>query len=162
MKEIAVLTALRLVGRDLDAVDDDRLDRAVLQNVRLTRVQDRSFLGLRLGVGRCLGDRDSDIHAVDDLSEDRMRTGGVHIVVLVERTDLRIEPHRAAVLTVHLELFLIDPLGFSRFFVEALRTDSLMIGPFKQAQVISLCAMAAGILLYIYSSKHLPLNEEGK
>lgn len=52
--------------------------------------------------------------------------------------------------------------SLERFFVEALRTDSLMIGPFKQAQVISLCAMAAGILLYIYSSKHLPLNEEGK
>ncbi|MBR2674973.1 MAG: prolipoprotein diacylglyceryl transferase [Mogibacterium sp.] len=46
-----------------------------------------------------------------------------------------------------------------RFFVEALRTDSLMIGPFKQAQVISLCAIAFGILLYRYSSKHFPLSE---
>ena len=52
--------------------------------------------------------------------------------------------------------------SLERFFVEALRTDSLMIGPFKQAQVISLCAMAAGIMLYIYSTKHLPLNEENK
>lgn len=36
-----------------------------------------------------------------------------------------------------------------RFFVEALRTDSLMIGPFKQAQVISLAAIAVCIALYI-------------
>ena len=42
-----------------------------------------------------------------------------------------------------------------RFCVEALRTDSLMIGPFKQAQVISICAIIAGILLYRYSSAHL-------
>ena len=38
-----------------------------------------------------------------------------------------------------------------RFFVEALRTDSLMIGPFKQAQVLSLviivvCLVSYGIL----------------
>ena len=52
--------------------------------------------------------------------------------------------------------------SLERFFVEALRTDSLMIGPFKQAQVISLCAMAAGIMRCIYSTKHLPLNEENK
>ena len=42
--------------------------------------------------------------------------------------------------------------SLERFCVEALRTDSLMIGSFKQAQVISLCAIAAGILLYRYSS----------
>ena len=39
-----------------------------------------------------------------------------------------------------------------RFLVEALRTDSLMIGPFKQAQVISVCAIILGIFLYRYSS----------
>lgn len=43
--------------------------------------------------------------------------------------------------------------SLERFFVEALRTDSLMIGPFKQAQVISLCAIAAGIMLYAYVTK---------
>ena len=47
--------------------------------------------------------------------------------------------------------------SIERFLVEALRTDSLMIGPFKQAQVISLCAIAFGILLYRYSSKKYPL-----
>ena len=46
--------------------------------------------------------------------------------------------------------------SLERFFVEALRTDSLMIGPFKQAQVISLAAMAAGIILYGYTKKQSP------
>ena len=41
--------------------------------------------------------------------------------------------------------------SLERFFVEALRTDSLMIGPFKQAQVISIviftvCAIAYAVL----------------
>jgi phosphatidylglycerol:prolipoprotein diacylglycerol transferase len=48
-----------------------------------------------------------------------------------------------------------------RFCVEALRTDSLMIGPFKQAQVISLCAIAAGICLYMFSGKYLRLKPAG-
>ena len=45
-----------------------------------------------------------------------------------------------------------------RFLVESLRTDSLMIGPFKQAQVISLCAIAAGFLLYRFSAKHFVIR----
>ena len=40
-----------------------------------------------------------------------------------------------------------------RFFVEALRTDSLMIGPFKQAQVISLTAIVLCAILYIILRK---------
>ena len=36
-----------------------------------------------------------------------------------------------------------------RFFVEGLRTDSLMIGPLRQAQVISLFIIAACVLIYI-------------
>lgn len=35
-----------------------------------------------------------------------------------------------------------------RFFVEGLRTDSLMIGPLRQAQVISILLFAGGLLLY--------------
>jgi phosphatidylglycerol:prolipoprotein diacylglycerol transferase len=57
-----------------------------------------------------------------------------------------------------LSLYLIF-YSLERFFVEALRTDSLMIGPFKQAQVISLCAILFGIFLYKYSSKHFPLDQ---
>lgn len=38
--------------------------------------------------------------------------------------------------------------SIERFLVESLRTDSLMIGPFKQAQVLSLVVIIAGIILY--------------
>lgn len=47
-----------------------------------------------------------------------------------------------------------------RFCVEALRTDSLMIGPFKQAQVLSLVAIVCGIGLFIYSRKHFRLDKD--
>lgn len=50
--------------------------------------------------------------------------------------------------------------SLERFFVEALRTDSLMIGPFKQAQLISIAAIVFGILLYIYSSKNFRISED--
>ncbi len=40
-----------------------------------------------------------------------------------------------------------------RFFVEALRTDSLMIGTFKQAQLISLTTIIICIILYIFLKK---------
>ena len=46
-----------------------------------------------------------------------------------------------------------------RFFVESLRTDSLMIGPFKQAQVISICAIIASVILFFYSRRHWPVSE---
>lgn len=37
-----------------------------------------------------------------------------------------------------------------RFFVEALRTDSLMIGPFKQAQVISIIIFAVSLAAFLH------------
>ncbi|NLD19301.1 MAG: prolipoprotein diacylglyceryl transferase [Clostridiales bacterium] len=40
-----------------------------------------------------------------------------------------------------------------RFFVEALRTDSLMIGPFKQAQVLSLFIIIICITAYVILKK---------
>lgn len=40
-----------------------------------------------------------------------------------------------------------------RFFVEALRTDSLMFGPFKQAQLLSLALIIVCALLYFYFRK---------
>ena len=52
--------------------------------------------------------------------------------------------------------------SLERFLVEALRTDSLMIGPFKQAQVISVCAIILGIFLYRYASVHKRINASGK
>lgn len=40
-----------------------------------------------------------------------------------------------------------------RFFVEALRTDSLMIGPLRQAQLISLLIFTVSLILYIVFSR---------
>lgn len=37
-----------------------------------------------------------------------------------------------------------------RFFVEGLRTDSLMIGPLRQAQVLSLALIAGCLIIYIF------------
>ena len=39
--------------------------------------------------------------------------------------------------------------SFERFFIEALRTDSLMFGPFKAAQVISLFVFTVFLIIYI-------------
>ncbi|MGN0659951.1 MAG: prolipoprotein diacylglyceryl transferase [Emergencia sp.] len=43
--------------------------------------------------------------------------------------------------------------SLERGFVEQLRTDSLMIGPFKQAQVLSLCVFLLCLAAYIYLMK---------
>ena len=40
--------------------------------------------------------------------------------------------------------------SLERIFVEQLRTDSLMLGPFKQAQVLSFCVIVVCIVLYVY------------
>lgn len=42
-----------------------------------------------------------------------------------------------------------------RFFIEALRTDSLMIGNIKMAQLISIVGIISGILYIIYIKKVL-------
>ena len=48
------------------------------------------------------------------------------------------------------EIFLLYVMlySFERFFVEGLRTDSLMIGPLRQAQVLSVCAIVVAAVLY--------------
>lgn len=43
--------------------------------------------------------------------------------------------------------------SLGRFFIEGLRTDSLMIGPLRMAQVISLVGVVGGIIAHIYLSK---------
>ena len=43
--------------------------------------------------------------------------------------------------------------GLGRFFIEGLRTDSLMIGPLRMAQVISLAGVIGAIIAHIYLSK---------
>ena len=40
--------------------------------------------------------------------------------------------------------------GLGRFFIEGLRTDSLMLGSFKMAQIISIFMFLLGLALFIY------------
>jgi phosphatidylglycerol:prolipoprotein diacylglycerol transferase len=53
------------------------------------------------------------------------------------------------------QVFLLYGMLYSveRFFVEALRTDSLMIGPFKQAQVLSLTVIIVCLIAYVILNK---------
>ena len=44
--------------------------------------------------------------------------------------------------------------SIERLLVEQLRTDSLMIGPFKQAQVLSLCVIVTCSVLYVILNKN--------
>jgi phosphatidylglycerol---prolipoprotein diacylglyceryl transferase len=43
--------------------------------------------------------------------------------------------------------------SIGRFFVEGLRTDSLMLGPLRMAQVISLVGIIAALIIHVYLSK---------
>lgn len=43
--------------------------------------------------------------------------------------------------------------SLERFFVEGLRTDSLMLGPLRQAQVLSVVLIAVSLLAYYYLAK---------
>lgn len=47
-----------------------------------------------------------------------------------------------------------------RFLVEGLRTDSLMIGPLRQAQVISAAIFIAALVCYIYLSREAKENDQ--
>ena len=50
--------------------------------------------------------------------------------------------------------------SFERFFVEGLRTDSLMIGPLRQAQVISIVIFVASFIAYHFLHKKFPLADK--
>ena len=50
-------------------------------------------------------------------------------------------------------VYYITLYSLGRFFIEGLRTDSLMIGPLRMAQVISLIGVVGGIIAHIYLSK---------
>ena len=65
------------------------------------------------------------------------------IIVLVLR---RFNPRRG-------ELFIFYLIWYSigRFFIEGLRTDSLyLVGELRSAQVVSIIAIAVGIILFVY------------
>lgn len=46
--------------------------------------------------------------------------------------------------------------GIIRFIIEAMRTDSLMLGPIKMAQVVSIIFIISGIIIFIKSKKTKP------
>lgn len=50
--------------------------------------------------------------------------------------------------------------SLGRFFIEGLRTDSLMIGPLRMAQVISLVGVIGGLIAHIYLSKKIKTNRQ--
>jgi phosphatidylglycerol:prolipoprotein diacylglycerol transferase len=59
--------------------------------------------------------------------------------------------------------------SFGRFFIEGLRTDSLMLGDFRVAQLISVLMIIAGVALFvmrrqrqIYPVSYQSSMEEGK
>ena len=53
------------------------------------------------------------------------------------------------------QLFVLYIITYSigRFFIEGLRTDSLMLGPLKAAQIISIIGISIGIILNMYLKK---------
>ena len=52
--------------------------------------------------------------------------------------------------------------GVLRFFVESLRTDSLMLGSLKMAQVISIIMIVVGIVMFIITKiKCKPYDDVG-
>ena len=55
--------------------------------------------------------------------------------------------------------FYILLYGILRFFVEGLRTDSLMLGSFRVAQLMSLGGIILGVIgLYVLNKKDVPLS----
>lgn len=60
------------------------------------------------------------------------------------------------------QIFLLYGILYSleRFFVEALRTDSLMIGPFKQAQILSMTVIIIFAVIYVILYKHWKTKKE--
>ena len=60
------------------------------------------------------------------------------------------------------EVFVLYTALYSvgRFFIEGLRTDSLMLGPFRVAQLISLIIICAAIIIFIWLRKSNKNNVE--
>ena len=56
----------------------------------------------------------------------------------------RKKPFNGQIILLYIILYSLE-----RFFVEGLRTDSLMIGSLRQAQVISIAVFVLGIVFYM-------------
>ena len=52
--------------------------------------------------------------------------------------------------------------GFGRFFVEALRSDSLMIGPLKISQIVAILCVVGSIGLIVYNRINIKKGKEPK
>ena len=52
--------------------------------------------------------------------------------------------------------------GILRFFIESLRTDSLMLGNLKVAQLVSIIMSISGIVMFVITYKNNPLYKEDK
>ena len=61
----------------------------------------------------------------------------------------------------YLTSFYLVWYGVERFFVEGLRTDSLMFLSLRVAQLVSLIMIIIGIVIFIYSLKKFKKYEEG-
>lgn len=62
-------------------------------------------------------------------------------------------------------VFLVYLIAYSvgRFFIEGLRVDSLMIGPFRQAQVLSICLIIVAAAIFVYRNRKINRSElQGK
>ena len=69
-------------------------------------------------------------------------------IFLIWLADSGRQKFKGQILCLYLMLYSVE-----RFFVEGLRTDSLMIGPLRQAQVISIVLFAAGAAGYMVLKK---------
>ena len=63
--------------------------------------------------------------------------------------------YEGQIITYYITLY-----SLGRFFIEGLRTDSLMIGPLRMAQVISLIGVIGGVIAHIYLSKKNKENND--
>ena len=50
--------------------------------------------------------------------------------------------------------------GIGRFFIESLRTDNLLLGDFKVAQIVSILMIISGIILIVINRKNKLYSEE--
>ncbi len=77
---------------------------------------------------------------------------GIFIFLWVFRKKKKYE---GQIITYYITLY-----SLGRFFIEGLRTDSLMIGPLRMAQVISLVGVICGIIAHIYLSKKSKIEND--
>ena len=77
---------------------------------------------------------------------------GIFIFLWVFRKKKKYE---GQIITYYITLY-----SLGRFFIEGLRTDSLMIGPLRMAQVISLVGVIFGIIAHIYLSKRSKIEND--